>query len=448
MAPRRRSRSKPEAAPGVKAAAGQQRQPFELKFAATDVVMRDPQELKPFPNNPKIHTTKQVDAIAANITEFGFDQPVLIDEADLVLKGHGRRLAAIKVGCLVPTVTRKGLTEDQKLAIVISDNALPAMTGFDQRLLKPQLTHLAKVDFPLHLTGFDNIRLATFGVGVGNAGAGGDVDDEGELQERVVSARGDIWLLGEHRLMCGDSSNGKTVEKLLGDDDPQLMATDPPYNFIAKGGGIYPQKAPHAKRADQAGIAKFSVEQLCELRETNVIFTSKELLADYLDLARDRKLSWDVAVLHRQSAIPNHNGHLMSDIDYLVVMGSLAPQRGLETADYSKLFSTGHWERPVPWAKPVALMQRILRLYSAAGDAVFEPYAGSFTTGMACETMGRRCLAIELQPVYVDLSVRRWEKFTGKPATLQSTGKTFAQVSRERARPAARADALRRAVRA
>ena len=106
MAPRRRSRSKPEAAPGVKAAAGQQRQPFELKFAATDVVMRDPQELKPFPNNPKIHTTKQVDAIAANITEFGFDQPVLIDEADLVLKGHGRRLAAIKVGCLVPTVTR------------------------------------------------------------------------------------------------------------------------------------------------------------------------------------------------------------------------------------------------------------------------------------------------------------------------------------------------------
>jgi DNA modification methylase len=419
---------------GVKPDAGQ---PFKLKFAATDVVMRDPQELKPFPNNPKIHTTKQVDAIAANITEFGFDQPVLIDEADLVLKGHGRRLAAIKVGCLVPTVTRRGLTEDQKLAIVISDNALPAMTGFDQRLLKPQLTHLAKVDFPLHLTGFDNIRLATFGVNVGNAGAGGDPDDEGELQERVVSARGDIWLLGEHRLMCGDSSNGKTVEKLLGDDDPQLMATDPPYKYEhdRNGGGIYRKPSTsQAKKIIAAGVDKFEVSKLCELRETNVIFTSKELVPDYLNLAIERRLKWDLAVLHRQAALPAHNGHLIPDLDYVLIIGAQAPKPGLETADYSKLFSTGHWERPVPWAKPVALMQRILRLYSAAGDAVFEPYCGSGTTMLAAETLGRRCLAIELAPEYVDLAVRRWQTFTKMPATLQATGKSFDQVARERSK--------------
>ncbi len=173
---------------------------------------------------------------------------------------------------------------------------------------------------------------------------------------------------------------------------------------------------------------------MCDLLETNVIFTSKELLADYLDLAREKKLTWDVAVLHRQLSLPNHNGHLMSDLDYIVLMGKIVPQRGLEHTDYSKLFSTGHWDRPVPWAKPVELLVRILKLYSQPGDALFEPYAGSGTTVIASEIMGRVCLAAEINPVYVDLAVRRWQKFTEKQAILAGTKKTFDQISKERSK--------------
>lgn len=409
----------------------------KVKFTAADIVMRPIDELKPFPNNPKIHTPAQVDAIAANITAFGFDQPILIDETDTILKGHGRQLGARKAGLdLVPTIKREGLSADDKWAIVISDNALPAMTGFDRKLLTVGLTQLAKVDYPLQLTGFDKVRLATF---IGVTPGAGNPDDEPELQP-ATSKRGDVWLLGDHRLICGDSSNGKTVELITGEDDPVLMATDPPYSYEhdRNGGGIYRKPSTNqAKKIIAAGVDKFDVSELPALRDTNIFFASRDLVPAYLNLAAERKLNWDLAVLHRQAAIPAYNGHLTPDLDYVIIIGKLAPQKGLEAAEYSKLFSTGHWERPVPWAKPAALMVRILKLYSAAGDAVLEPYCGSGTTLIAAEMTGRRCLAIELNPEYVDLTVRRWQAYAKKPATLKATGKTFDQVVRERAKRAA-----------
>lgn len=405
----------------------------QIQFTASDIVMRPIDDLKPFPNNPKIHTAEQISAIASNIAAFGFDQPILIDENDTILKGHGRQLGARKAKlALVPTIVRAGLSADDKWAIVISDNALPAMTGFDQSLLRIGLTQLAKVNYPLELTGFDNVRLATF---VGGApGAGREPNAVPDLAP-AISKRGDVWILDRHRLMCGDSSNAKSVAKLLGKDDPSVMLTDPPYSVEADGGGIYSDMK-HTAAMKRDVVHDFTVDQLCELRTTNIIFTSKPLLADYLDLAREEKLTWDVAVLHRAAAVPNHNNHLMSDLDYIVLMGDIAPKRGLDHEEYSKLFSTGHWDRPVPWAKPVELIERLLRLYTDAGDLVFEPYCGSGTTIIGCETLGRSCLAIELNPAYVDLTVRRWQTFSSKHAILEGTSKTFEKVSSERAKRA------------
>jgi hypothetical protein len=400
----------------------------DLRFTADQIVLRAIDELKPFPNNPKIHTAEQVDAIAANMLEFGFDQPILIDEDDVILKGHGRQLGARKAAiALVPTILRKGLTFAQKWAIVISDNALPAMTGFDQSLLRVGLTYLAKADYPLTLTGFDQVRLATFIGGTAGSAPPNDVPDLAP----AISKPGDVWMMGPHRLVCGDSSSSKTVTKLFADGTPKVMLTDPPYRAETRGGGIYSDMT-HTAKMKRDAVDGFEVSQLAELLQTNIIFTSKDLLADYLDLVRERGLKWDVAVLHRAAAVPNHNNHLMSDLDYIVLAGKIAPKPGLEHTDYSKLFSTGHWERPVPWAKPVELITRILRLYTAAGDLVFEPYCGSGTTVIAAETLGRVCLAIELNAAYVDLTVRRWEKFANKTATLQGTKKTFEQVERER----------------
>lgn len=402
-----------------------------IEFTASDIVMRRVDELKPFPNNPKIHTPEQIDSIAANISEFGFDQPVLIDEEDTILKGHGRCLAAPKAGReMVPTIARAGLTPAQKWAIVISDNVLPAMTGLDQRLLKVGIAYLTKVDYPLQLTGLDGIRLATFGVAAAAGAAPNDIPDLAPATSRP----GDVWMMGSHRLVCGDATNEKIRAKLFGDDEPKVMLTDPPYRTETEGGDFY--RRGNSKKIGEANLGTFEVDQLVELLDTNIIFTSKDLLADYLDLVREQKLTWDVAVLHRDAAVPNHNNHLMSDLDYIVLAGKIAPKRGLEHSDYSKLFSTGHWDRPVPWAKPVELISRLMRLYTVAGDLVFEPYCGSGTTIIAAETLGRKCLAVELNPAYADLSVRRWQKFSTKEAVLQGTRKTFEQVVKERSRKA------------
>ena len=208
----------------------------DLKFTAAEIVLRKVEELVPFPNNPKIHTEAQTAAIAENIKSHGFDQPLLIDEHDTILKGHGRALAARKIDLAeVPVIVRKGLTAAQKWAVVISDNALPAMTGFDNKLLRIGLTTLAKLDYPLHLTGFSNVRLATF---IGGSAGNGTPDDLPDLAP-AISKLGDIWVMGKHRLICGDATDKKVVAKVLGDDDPKLMATDPPYNLETKGGGIH-----------------------------------------------------------------------------------------------------------------------------------------------------------------------------------------------------------------
>lgn len=402
------------------------------QWPADTIERRSVAELVSYPDNPRLHSESQVEEISNSMQEWGWTVPVLIDEENGIIAGHGRVMAARKLGIIdVPVMVARGWSSAQKRAYVIADNQIPQSATWDNKLLRMHFTQLAKVDYPLQLTGFDNVHLATF---IGGRNGDSAPNDVPELAP-AISKPGETWLMGKHRIVCGDSSNEKTVAKLFGTVEPKVMVTDPPYNAETSGRGIYANMK-HTAKMKRDVVDEFEVEQLCALRDTNVIFTSKELLPDYLDLARAKKLTWDVAVLHRAAAVPNHNNHLMSDLDYIVLMGKIAPKAGLEHADYSKLFSTGHWERPVPWAKPVELISRILRLYTDAGETVFEPYCGSGTTIIAAETLGRVCLAVELNAAYVDLTVRRWQKFAGKPAILQGTKKTFDQIAKERIKAA------------
>lgn len=424
--PRRPGKKSAKPTEGVKPGDGQQRQPFaKLKFVASEIVMRDPAELKPFPNNPKIHTPKQVDAIVANIEAFGFDQPTLIDEQDQILKGHGRHLACVKIGCQIPTIKRKGLSDADKWAIVISDNALPAMTGFDPKLLRIGLTQLAKVDYALNLTGFDKFRLAGFGVGASTPGA--EPDHQPKVHEKPTARLGDVWLLGDHTLRCGNSEKAEVEEEI------RLHLSDPPYELDGVGGGIQ-SKRDYPDKIMAAGIDRFDPVSIKTFGKTNVFFTSKKLIPNYIQLAIDKGLAWDVNFMHRANAMPNTAQHMMTDIDYIMLIGGQNPNRGLELANYSKMISLGHWERPVPWAKPVQVLTKYLRLFSNPGDTVLDAYCGSGSTIIACEMEHRRCLGFELEPMFVDIAIRRWMEFTKKPATLEATGKTFEQVARERAK--------------
>jgi ParB-like chromosome segregation protein Spo0J len=388
------------------------------------------ERLKPYGGNPR-KNDNVVDRMCDAIREFGFRIPIVARSDGLIVDGHLRYKAAMQLGIKsVPVALADSLSDTQIRAFRLLANESASWAQWDVSLLRFELTELAKLDYDLKLTGFEDVRLATF-IG-GNEGTG-DPDAGAELDETAITAIGDTWLLGKHRLTCGDSANAKTVKAVLGADKPKLMATDPPYNLETEGGGIFSDMG-HSADIKRADIGDFAVASLPVLLETNVFFTSKVLLPEYLDLARSKKLTWDVAVLHRQAAVPNHNNHLMSDLDYIVLMGKIAPKAGLEHADYSKLFSIGHWDRPVPWAKPVELIARLLRLYSLAGDVVFDPYAGSGTTIIAAESVGRVCLGIDRNPIFVDLAVRRWQKWSGRKATLQGTRKTFDHVEKEKAR--------------
>lgn len=401
-----------------------------IEFTASDIVMRRVDELKPFPNNPKKHPPEQVDAIANSIKEFGFDQPILIDETDTILKGHGRQLGARKAGlALVPTIKRTGLTPAQKWAVVISDNQLPILGGgWDQSLLRVGLTFLAKVDYPLHLTGFNQVNLATF-IG-GTSETTSDPDKQPEIEERPTSKLGDTWILGDHVLHCANS------EKIKQPEDIRLQLTDPPYELEPEGGGLQSRRS-YPKKMVEAGVHRFDVAAIKAIAKTNVFFTNKKLVPAYLQAAVDADLPWDLNVLHRAAAMPNTAGHLMTDLDYIILMGAMNPARGLDLVNYSKMLSLGHWDRPVPWAKPVEVLTKYIRLFSAVGDTVFDPYCGSGSTIIACVMESRKCIGVEISPVFVDLTVRRWQDFTGGKAILQGTRKTFEQVVKERSRKAA-----------
>lgn len=401
-----------------------------IQFTAADIVLRPIDDLKPFPNNPKRHPPEQVAAIAENILRFGFDQPILIDENDTILKGHGRQLGARKAKlALVPTIKREGLSPADKWAIVISDNQLPVLGGgWDQSLLRVGLTFLAKNDYPLQLTGFNQVHLATF-VGGTNEPAS-NPDEQPEIEERPISKIGETWLLGDHVLHCANSEKFKLSE------DVRLQLTDPPYELEPEGGGLQSKRS-YPKKMVDAGVHRFDVGTIRTVAKTNVFFTSKKLVPEYLQAAIALDLPWDLNVMHRSAAMPNTAGHLMTDLDYIIVMGAMNPARGLDLVNYSKMLSLGHWDRPVPWAKPVEILTKYIRLFSAVGDLVFDPYCGSGSTIIACAMEGRRCIGVELNPVFVDLTVRRWQEFTGGKAVLKGTKQTFDQVVRTRSKAAA-----------
>lgn len=422
----------------------------KLKFVPTDIVMRDPAELKPFPNNPKIHTPKQVDAIVANIEAFGFDQPTLIDEQDQILKGHGRHLACVKIGCQIPTIKRKGLSDADKWAIVISDNALPAMTGFDNKLLRIGLTQLAKVDYPLNLTGFDNVRLATFGIG-----PTAPQDDENapvQAPAKPITRSGEMWSLGEHRIICGDATDEKIVAKVLSDDDPLLTVTDPPYGISFERGKFIPRtKSPKGamfapiegddlRGGDLRVLIAGALKAAFEGRDGVFYVWSAPLQEGFavFEAMVDAGIKVQSQIMWKKTpfVLGRADYHWQHEVCWYGFKGANHQWYGGRDKSTFWDIPKPHTMENHPTQKPVECMKRAIENSSREGEAVYDPFVGSGTTLIACETLRRRCLAIDLNGAYVDVTVRRWQDLTGKQAVLQGTKKTFDQVEKERRRKA------------
>lgn len=409
---------------------------MESQLAITYLPVAD---LIPYARNARTHSDVQVAQIAASIKEFGWTNPVLVDGERGIIAGHGRVMAAQKLGeKRVPTIELSHLTPAQKKAYVLADNKLALNAGWDMELLKLELGELNEGDFDLSLIGFSVDELADLLVPSGTAGLT-DPDDTPPLPEHPVAVEGDLWVLGNHRLICGDSTHAHVVEKLLETVKPLLMVTDPPY------GVQYDPKWRGERLKDGAERATGTVanDDKADWREAWALFpgdvayvwhamrTSGQVF-DSLEasgFAIRAEIVWAKTkmVLSRGHYHPQHESCWYAVRDKGT--GHWAGDRSQTTLwkiENSKL-DTGHGTQ-----KPVECMKRPIENNSSPGQAVYEPFSGSGTTIIAAEQTGRCCYAVEIDPKYVDVAIKRWQDFTGKKATLAENGLSFEEIASQR----------------
>jgi DNA modification methylase len=390
-------------------------------------------KLIPYARNSRTHSDVQVAQIAASIKEFGFTNPVLVDNDNGIIAGHGRVMGAQKLDIKqVPCIRLGHLTEAQKRAYVIADNKIALNAGWDEKMLRLEIGELKEFDFDLSLTGFDKNEINQM-IALNEATDEGN-SDEDEVpaeQARVISKLGDVWLLGKHRLMCGSSTIATDVEKLLGGGMPHLMVTDPPY-------GVEYDPTRTSNNKQKSG--KVLNDDIADWREAWTLFTGAvayvwhasmftHVVLDSLEACGFEHRAMIVWAKDRMTLGRGHYHWQHEPCWYVVKKGE-----------------NGHWvgerNKTTLWAikaredsghghgtqKPIECMRRPIENNSVPGDGVYEPFSGSGTTIIAAEQTGRICYAMELNPPYVDIAVRRWQNFTNKHAVLESNGKTFAEL--------------------
>lgn len=378
----------------------------------------DPRVLIPYDRNARTHGEEQVEQIRAAIRTWGFTNPVLIDEKDRLLAGHGRQQAAIAEGLeLVPFRRIRGLSDAQRRALILADNQLALNAGWDDKLLGEELGRLAAEDFDLGLIGFDDKTLVSF---LASSGGHGDPDEVPPPPAAAVSSLGDVWLLGDHRLMCGDATSAEDVATLLGEERPELTLTDPPY-------GIGYEYAEHDD-ADNAANARL-VAAAFALAPWGKVWTPgpSNLARDIRAFGKAKAIYW-----HKGFAAAGSGLGGASTVEPILVLNPPAkklPNDYLDFPTEREKLGEDMLREHHPCPKPAALFAHLLESFATEGGLVYEPFAGSGTTIIACQQEGRVCRALELTPIYVDVAVRRWCEFTGDDATRERDGASFRELA-------------------
>ena len=418
----------------------------EKAWPAEQPTRRKVSDLVPYARNSRTHSDAQVAQIAASIREWGWTNPILIDETGGIIAGHGRVLAARKLKIEdVPCIIASGWSEAQKRAYILADNQLAINAGWDMDLLKVEIGDLKTEGFDLGLIGFDGDFLDTLMADPGTDGLT-DPDEVPEVSQCPVSATGDIWQLGKHRILCGDSTVATDVDKVLMGVRPLLMVTDPPYGveYDSK----WREDAMPEKNTSNGARGKVQNDDRADWREAWALFPGEvayvwhagnmaHVVAESL-LAADLEIRAQIIWAKHQFVIGRGHYHPHHEPCWYAVRkkgtGHWAGDRKQSTLwqiDKPRKSETGHSTQ-----KPVECMKRPIENNSTPGQAVYEPFSGSGTTIIAAEMTGRQCFAIELAPEYVDVAVKRWQAFTGKEAILESTGQTFAEMTEARHVPA------------
>jgi DNA modification methylase len=402
------------------------------------------EKLIPYARNARTHSDDQVAQIAASIAEFGWTNPILAGADGIVIAGHARLQAARKLGMTeVPVIVLDGLSETKRRALVLADNRLALNAGWDEEMLRVEMAALDEAGFNLELVGFTDDEIEGLLRDPEEAHAGNtDEDAVPEAQEDTITKPGDVWILGDHRLLCGDATQIESVEKVLAGGLADMVFTDPPYNVNY--GATMKDKLRGKKRKianDNLGqdFAQFLRDSL-----VNILAVTKGAI--YVCMS-----SSELHTLHQ--AFTEAGGHWSTFVIWAkntFTMGRSDYQRQYEPILYGWKDGTDHFwcgardqgdiwfvKKPVsndlhPTMKPVELVERAIRNSSKGRDTVLDPFGGSGTTLIACEKAERQARLIELEPKYCDVIVRRWQEFTGREASLDGDDRSFAAIAAER----------------
>ena len=389
--------------------------------------------LIPFAKNSRTHSDAQVAQIAASIREFGFTNPVLIDEANGIIAGHGRVMAARKLKLTeVPCIRLAHLSDAQKRAYVIADNKLALNAGWDEAMLKLELADLKALDFDLDLTGFDTDEIDALLAEKGTEGLT-DPDETPEPPVEPVTRLGDVWVCGQHRVMCGSSLEMTAIERLCGDQRVDMLLTDPPYNVAYTGktkDALTIQNDSMGDEAFRTFLRDAFVTADAVLKPGAVFYVWHADSEGYNFRGACKDAGWKV----RQCLIWQKSSMVMGRQDYHwqhePCLYGWKDGAGHLWASDRKQTTLLKFDRPSrsedhPTMKPVALFEYQLLNNTKGGDIVLDSFGGSGTTLIAAEKNGRIARIMELDPKYVDVIVKRWEDFSGQTAVLESTGEPF-----------------------
>jgi DNA modification methylase len=417
----------------------------------------------PYARNSRKIPERAIDKVAASIKEFGFRVPIVVDKDGVIICGHTRLLAAKKLGLRqVPVHVAENLTPAQVKAYRLMDNRSHQETDWDLELLGPELQDLRDLDFDLSLTGFDDREIDDF---LSDPSDDDRANQVPPLPEKPTSRLGDVWLLGNHRLICGDCTQAGVVTNVLGNVKPLLMVTDPPYGIELD-----------SEWRDRAGLNGCGPAEASYMKKRTPGHTETTI-------SGDTRADWSEAfalVPSLQTAYVWHASVFTREVlDGLLRIGFLYPQQIIWNKGRTVLTRTHYWyqhepawyvrKKNAPWfgrpgdnstvwdspspkfimggskeekfdhptQKPVELMRRPVLNHTKRGEPVYDPFLGSGTTLIAAEMTARSCFGIELDPKYVDVICKRWQDFSGQQATLEGGGQTFDQIKSERAEVAA-----------
>ncbi len=433
--------------------------------APAQLVERDISSLRPYARNARVHSKKQIKQIAASIERFGFTNPVLVSDSGDIIAGHGRVEAAKLLGLRkVPTLALSHLSEAERRAYVLADNKLALNAGWDKEMLAIELQGLIELDFDVELTGFS---LAEVDIVLDEArdsdpeGSDAPEDHVPELSGHPVSRMGDIWLLGRHRLQCGDARRTEDLALLMQNERADMVFTDPPYKVKKDGNVCGLGSVKHREFAMATG----------EMSEEQFISFLGQTLGNMGRVMRDGAIAFVCMDWRHMSELLLAGRAAFTELKNLVVWNKTNGRMGAfyrskhelifvfkqGSAEHTNSFGlgeTGRYRTNVwdyaginsigagrdselamhPTVKPVALIADAIRDCSRRGEIILDAFGGSGSTLIAAEKTGRIARLIEYDPIYCDTIVRRWEQLTGKRATLASDGKTFEDIADARLR--------------